>query len=106
MTNVVALVTVYNPNKNVVNNLKLLSEQVERIILCDNSVYDNLEMFAEVKNSVYTTQYKNLGLTGAFNTVLKDSVYGWKDDDIIVFFDQDSRICLLYTLTLPTIYSV
>ena len=92
MIDVVALVTVYNPNRNVVNNLKLLSEQVERVILCDNSVYDNLEMFAEVKNSVYTTQYENLGLTGAFNSVLKDSVYGWKDDDIIVFFDQDSRI--------------
>lgn len=92
MVKIVALVTVYNPDKNVVENLQILSRQVEQVILCDNSVNDNTQMFGRVTKSIYTTQHKNLGLTSAFNSVLKDPAYGWKDDDIVVFFDQDSQI--------------
>lgn len=92
MVKIVALVTVYNPDKNVVENLQILSRQVEQVILCDNSVNDNTQMFGGVTKSIYTTQHKNLGLTSAFNSVLKDPAYGWKDDDLIIFFDQDSQI--------------
>lgn len=92
MVKIVALVTVYNPDKNVVENLQILSRQVEQVILCDNSMNDNAQMLGGVTKSIYTTQHKNLGLTGAFNSVLKDPAYGWKDDDLIIFFDQDSQI--------------
>lgn len=92
MVKIVALVTVYNPDKNVVENLQILSRQVEQVILCDNSMNDNAQMLGGVTKSIYTTQHKNLGLTGAFNSILKDPAYGWKDDDLIVFFDQDSQI--------------
>lgn len=44
------------------------------------------------KNIVYVTKNKNLGLGAAFNMALKDDTYGWKDDDLIIFFDQDSQI--------------
>lgn len=100
MVKIVALVTVYNPDKNVVENLQILSRQVEQVILCDNSVNDNTQMFGGVTKSIYTTQHKNLGLTSAFNSVLKDPAYGWKDDDIVVFFDQDSRISEGYIASL------
>ena len=53
---------------------------------------DNAQMLGGVTKSIYTTQHKNLGLTGAFNSILKDPAYGWKDDDLIIFFDQDSQI--------------
>ena len=33
MVKIVALVTVYNPDKNVVENLQILSRQVEQVIL-------------------------------------------------------------------------
>lgn len=92
MVKIVALVTVYNPDKNVVENLQILSRQVEQVILCDNSMNDNAQMLGGVTKSIYTTQNKNLGLTGAFNSILKDPAYGWKDDDLIIFFDQDSQI--------------
>mgnify|MGYP005752674663 CR=1 FL=1 len=92
MIKVVALVTLYDPNKDVVDNLQILGRQVDRMILCDNSMNDNAQMFCGVTKSVYTTQHKNLGLTGAFNSILEDSAYGWEDEDIVVFFDQDSRI--------------
>lgn len=92
MVKIVALVTVYNPDKNVVENLQILSRQVEQVILCDNSMNDNAQMLGGVTKSIYTTQHKNLGLTGAFNSILKDPEYGWKDDDLIIFFDQDSQI--------------
>ena len=100
MVKIVALVTVYNPDKNVVENLQILSRQVEQVILCDNSMNDNAQMLGGVTKSIYTTQHKNLGLTGAFNSVLKDPAYGWKDDDIVVFFDQDSRISEGYITSL------
>lgn len=35
---------------------------------------------------------ENLGLGAAFNVALKNDTYGWKDDDLIIFFDQDSQI--------------
>ena len=92
MIKVVALVTLYNPDKDVVDNLQILGGQVEQMILCDNSMNDNAQMFRGLTKSIYTTQHKNLGLTGAFNSILKDSTYNWEDDDIVVFFDQDSRI--------------
>ena len=33
-----------------------------------------------------------MGLSGAFNVALKNQDFEWKEDDIIIFFDQDSQI--------------
>ena len=104
MIKVVALVTLYNPDKVVVDNLQILGGQVEQMILCDNSMNDNAQMFRGLTKSIYTTQHKNLGLTGAFNSILQDPTYGWEDDDIVVFFDQDSRISEGYISSLRDEY--
>ena len=104
MIKVVALVTLYNPNRDVVDNLQILGGQVEQMILCDNSMNDNAQMFCGLTKSIYTTQHKNLGLTGAFNSILQDPTYGWEDDDIVVFFDQDSRISEGYISSLRDEY--
>ena len=32
-----ALVTIYSPNKDVIENIKILSSQVDIVYLCDNS---------------------------------------------------------------------
>ena len=87
-----AIVTLYNPDASVIEHVKEYAAQTDRVILCDNSSDDHSEMFKDIPSVVYTTEYKNLGLSGAFNRVLKDQQYGWSDDDYVIFFDQDSSI--------------
>lgn len=92
MSKIYALVTLYNPSEKEFNNCRVLSNQVDMVILCDNSQESHETAFQDEENIVYITKNKNLGLGAAFNVALKDDTYGWKDDDLIIFFDQDSQI--------------
>ena len=85
-----AIITLYFPKKETVNNTLTVSKQVDTVILCDNSSNNNEELFKDITNVVYYPFYENLGLPGAFNHVLKS--YPFEDDDYIFFFDQDSSI--------------
>ena len=85
-----ALVTLYYPKDIHIDNIRVLSQQVDKVVVCDNSPNDNSSIVP--KECVYTSVFKNLGLSAAFNRVLKDKKYGWNPDDMIIFFDQDSRI--------------
>lgn len=87
-----ALVTLYNPSEKEFNNCWILSQQVDTVILCDNSQESHETVFQNEKNIIYITKNENLGLGAAFNVALKNDTYGWKDDDLIIFFDQDSQI--------------
>lgn len=87
-----ALVTLYNPSEKEFNNCRILSQQVDTVILCDNSQESHETVFQNEKNIIYITKNENLGLGAAFNVALKNDTYGWKDDDLIIFFDQDSQI--------------
>lgn len=92
MSRIIALVTLYNPKKNEIKNCEILSKQVDKLILCDNSEESHEEFFERDGNIIYTSQYKNQGISGAFNSVLKQPKFEWQNDDVIIFFDQDSRI--------------
>lgn len=98
-----ALVTLYYPKDVHVDNLRALLSQVDKVIVCDNSPNDN-SSFVPSECS-YTSIYKNLGLSAAFNRVLKDEKYGWSPDDIIIFFDQDSRIAENHVKTIVESYN-
>lgn len=87
-----ALVTLYNPSEKEFNNCRILSQQVDTVILCDNSQESHETVFQNEKNIIYITKNENLGLGAALNVALKNDTYGWKDDDLIIFFDQDSQI--------------
>lgn len=87
-----ALVTLYNPSEKEFKNCRILSQQVDTVILCDNSQESHETVFQNEKNIIYITKNENLGLGAAFNVALKNDTYGWKDDDLIIFFDQDSQI--------------
>lgn len=87
-----ALVTLYNPSEKEFNNCRILSQQVDTVILCDNSQESHETVFQNEKNIIYITKNEILGLGAAFNVALKNDTYGWKDDDLIIFFDQDSQI--------------
>lgn len=87
-----ALVTFYNPAKNHIDNVLNICNQVDRCFVCDNSRESNEKMFSSMpKNLIYIANYCNLGLSKAFNKVLKDSRYNFGDSEFIIFFDQDSR---------------
>ena len=85
------LITLYNPNKKIVNELNKLVPQVDYIYLIDNTPNSDIsEWFENYSNIKYIFNNANLGLSSAYNKILKKSTYN--DDDIIIFFDQDFSI--------------
>lgn len=104
--NVIAIATLYKPDKVVVDNMRILSEQVKQLILCDNSPKET-SIFSDIANCIYVFNGgKNLGLSAAFNKVLNNSQYYlWKNSDFVIFFDQDSRITDGYIESLVTEYN-
>ena len=92
-----ALVTLFNPKQNNVDNINRIARQSDRVFVCDNSSVDNSALFAEsAPNIVYIANKKNLGLPAAFNKVFKGDYWETadqdNDDQWIIFFDQDSKI--------------
>lgn len=100
----IALVTIFNPNIQVKDNILILSKQVDYVILCDNSKNDNSTMFDNIKNSIYIFNNKNLGLSAAFNKAFLDYSSLFEDNDFIIFFDQDSIIANQYIYNLKNEY--
>lgn len=90
---VTAIISLFNPNNEVYNNIILVSKQVDRVILVDNSTESN-DLFLKLENNniIYRFMGGNIGIPKAFNSVLKDDTFLWKNDEYIVFFDQDSKI--------------
>lgn len=90
---IIALVSLYNPDKTVKKNILQISEQVDVVFLCDNSLQNNQDMFIQIPKVRYIFNGNNLALSSAFNKVLKNlSIFNWSDDDFVIFFDQDSSI--------------
>lgn len=90
-----ALITVYHPSEDVSSNVDAIAEQADFLYVCDNSTESNEAMFSgsEYKDKIkYVFFGENLGLSGAFNRILKDDSIAWKEDDYVFFFDQDTSI--------------
>lgn len=86
-----AIITLYNPQKKNIENVLELAKQVDQVLVCDNSKMSNKTYF-NYSNIHYYSLKKNLGLSMAFNRVLKNKDIQWNDEDYIFFFDQDSTI--------------
>lgn len=87
---IVAIITVYFPDVQQVENSKVISEQADRVFICDNSPNDNSLLFKNISNCTYNYFGKNLGISRAFNYIFNNNTFS--DDDYIIFFDQDSKI--------------
>ena len=90
-----ALISIFHPAPNVREHVKAIALQVDTVYLCDNSPESNAHLFSGADyptNIRYTCFHKNLGLSMAFNQILKDPGISWNDEDYIFFFDQDSFI--------------
>lgn len=86
-----AIITLYHPSKKNIENVFNILNQVDEVIVCDNSPESHKDYFNH-PNIHYFSIQKNLGLSESFNRVLKDPKYKWNDNDYIIFFDQDSII--------------
>lgn len=88
-----ALVTVYQPGDEVADNIRCLAGQADLVYICDNSAEEHEALFSCCgENLRYCWFGENRGLSRAFNGVLKDDRIPWREEDFVLFFDQDSRI--------------
>lgn len=100
---ITAIVSVFNPDSSNKENVEKIAKQVDKVILCDNSVQSNELLFDGISNCKYMPFYDNLGLSVAFNRALKsDNI--WNDQDFVIFFDQDSSIKEGHVATLKKEY--
>lgn len=91
---IISIMTVYYPDKSNLGNAEIIRRQSDLLIICDNSPTSHEDLFSAMENTRYFYWGKNLGLSAAFNQVLKNDTFNWRDNDYIVFFDQDSTIQL------------
>ena len=84
-----AIITAYHPSASAGLNAEAIAKQVDEVIVCDNSPQSNAALFEKVH---YVWFGENRGLSGAFNAVLKDPNIPWRDENMVIFFDQDSSV--------------
>lgn len=89
---ITALVTLFNPDAKSIINISSIVQQADRTILCDNSSRSMESKFKLEKNVIYLFNNGNLGISNAFNKVLKEDSINWDDNDFVFFFDQDTVI--------------
>ncbi len=95
MDTIITLITLYNPTSQNIANARKIAEQSTLTFLIDNSPESNESLIDDSlsKKIVYCPNNDNLGISRAFNKYLMNTeIYNWKDEDYIVFFDQDSVI--------------
>ncbi|CAK2713532.1 rhamnosyltransferase [Vibrio crassostreae] len=92
-----AVVVIYNPDSNVENNIIKLSEQVDQIVVVDNSDEKNgnhkilFGLFEEIGKKIsYIDNGSNLGIAEALNVGIE--FLKREQIDYILTFDQDSVI--------------
>ncbi len=91
MSKLIAIITLYYPSENNIENIDLIAKNADAVIVCDNSSMDNSKKIFNSKVR-YMGNFKNCGLSAAFNNALKEKSINWNDDDLVIFFDQDSKI--------------
>lgn len=100
-----ALITVYHPSDSIRRNVRLIADQVDVVYICDNSTDPNSTLFADMADNIrYTCFGANLGVSCAFNRILKDPDILWQDNDRIFFFDQDSLVATGHIQKMLSIY--
>lgn len=84
----IACITVlYNPDTDVIENVRKCQGLVGRIILVDNSSDDNKKMFSKMEDVEYIPLMDNKGIAYAINIGIDKS-----DEKYILTMDQDSTI--------------
>lgn len=78
----------YNPDKNAVKRIKILSEVFEKVFVYDNSENSNYNKVAQFDNVQYLFNGKNEGISIAFNKIARLA----EKFDFLFALDQDTEI--------------
>jgi len=91
MVRIAALVILYNPDKNILDNINSYINQVEKIIIVDNSELSNEALLANAsfKNFEYIFNNSNIGVAAALNIGAKMAIE--QGFDYLLTMDQDSK---------------
>lgn len=91
MVRIAALVILYNPDKNILENISSYINQVEKVIIVDNSELSNEVLLsnATFKNFEYIFNNSNIGVAAALNLGAKMAVD--QGFDYLLTMDQDSK---------------
>lgn len=93
MRKIIALITLYNPQIENIENVNAIAKQVDKVFVCENTGDTRNKEIYKFKQNVCCFFFRtNLGLSIAFNSILKNKSINFNDDDLIIFFDQDSKI--------------
>lgn len=91
MVRIAAVVIWYNPAKNILDNINSYINQVEKVIIIDNSEFSNEGLLtnASFKNFEYIFNNSNLGVAAALNIGAQKAIeLGF---DYLLTMDQDSK---------------
>lgn len=89
MKKIAATVILYNPDRDVINNIKSYLKLVDKLYIIDNSSENNYDIFPKNKKIEYTFNNENLGMATALNIACKKAIkdkYEW-----LLTMDQDSK---------------
>lgn len=89
---ITAVIVLYNPEKDVADNIKSYANYVDNVIAVDNSdkyIMSSLESIKSIQNLSYISLSGNHGIAYALNIGIENSLK--KGSDWILTMDQDSR---------------
>jgi rhamnosyltransferase len=88
-----AVVVIYQPTTDVLENLRALSSQVDQLVIVDNGSDEEFQLLLQPSLNTRVTliqHSENLGIATGFNTGLRSLINA--GCDLVFTFDQDSRI--------------
>ena len=89
--NIIAIIVLFNPEgKKVIENLRKVELQVDKLCLIDNSSISNAYISEALPQATYLPQFKNLGIAAAQNVGLRYAIDNHYD--FVLFSDPDSTI--------------
>lgn len=81
------VVVIFNPDANIVENIKGYEQIVNEVILVDNSEEDNSPLFSDLSFAKYIPLMENTGIANALNVGINAL-----SERFILTMDQDSKI--------------
>lgn len=91
MVRIAAVVILFNPDKNILDNINSYINQVEKVIIVDNSEFSNEGFLtnASFKNFEYIFNNSNIGVAAALNIGAQKAID--QGFDFLLTMDQDSK---------------
>lgn len=86
---IAGMVTLYNPEKEVANNISSYLKNLDVLYVIDNSSHENKDKLQKSKKIKYLPNFDNLGVATALNIAAKQAIeagYEW-----MLTMDQDSK---------------